>query len=1492
MVAVEAPEEEVAAELGEGVSIAAVNGPSAVVVSGREDAVLAVAEVFAGRGCRTRRLRTSHAFHSPLMEPMLEEFRRVAEGLSYGVPRIPVVSNLTGEVVAEFSAEYWVRHVREAVRFADGVRTLEDLGVSRFVELGPDGVLAGMAQQSLAAPESAVVVPVLRKDRPEPDALVTALGRLHAGGRQVDWDAFFAGRGEERVELPTYAFQRRRFWLEASAASSGDVTAAGLESAGHPLLGAVVVSPGDGGVVLTGRLGLDTHPWLADHQVLGRVLVSGTTLVELAVRAGDEAGCDEVEELTLQRPLLLPEHGGTAVQVVVGPADESGRRPVAVYSRDEAAPAGQEWTRNAEGTLARGAEAPAFDLTAWPPAGAEEVDVRDAYPLLAERGYGYGPAYRGLRAAWRRGDEIFAEVAPEPDEASEADGADSRFARFGLHPALLDAAMHAEALLDESGRTLLPYSWSGVCLHAAGAGALRVCLRRESGSDVSSMRLADAEGRPVLTVRSLVGRPVSAGQLAAPSGHDNSLFRLAWEPLAAPSSPGSPSSPPSPGPLAWIGGPSGGGDTGYPDLAALREAVAAGGAPLPGTVVLEAVAPDAGGTPDRVRELTARVLGAVQAWLAEDRFADARLVVLTRGAVALDGEDVTDLAGAACWGLVRAAQAEHPGRVLLADADAGPGGDSGSAGDLGAALARIAESGEPQAVLRGGESYAARLRPAASGAGLVPPAGTSHWQLEATGSTLDELALVPSDAPGAPLEAGQVRVAVRAAGVNFRDVLVSLGMYPGGGKIGGEGAGVVLETGPSVTGLRPGDRVMGIFTNAFGPEAVTDHRLLARVPAGWSYAQAATVPLVYLTAWYGLVDLAAAREGDRVLVHAAAGGVGMAAVQVARHLGAEVFGTASPGKWETLAGLGLDEAHTASSRTLDFEDVFRAATGGRGVDVVLNSLAREFVDASLRLLAGGGRFVEMGKTDLRDARQVAADHPETRPSYQAYDMMDAGPDRIQEMLSELLALFESGVLRPLPVRTWDVRRAPDAFRHLSQARHTGKLALTMPSRPDPDGTVLVTGGTGALGALLARHLVTAHGVRHLLLTSRRGPEAPGAGELVAELAELGARATVAACDVADRDALARLLAEVPGEHPLTAVFHTAGVLDDGVFGALTPERMATVLGPKADAAWHLHELTRELDLAAFVLFSSAAGVLDGVGQGNYAAANVFLDALARHRRAQGLPAQSLAWGLWAGSGMGGALGETDLRRMEQQGAAALTAEQGLALLDAAGRLDESTVVPVPLNLGARAARDGLPPLYHGLVRPAPARRAAAAGSGAAGRAESGQSLPERLAAAAADQREPMLLELVREQAAAVIGHSGAGEIEADRAFRDLGFDSLTTIELRNRLAGATGLRLSATLVFDHPDPQTLARHLLAELVPEAEQRSAADREEASVRELLATIPLARMREAGLLDELVKLAESGEPDAAEPAGQQGDQVAALKSMDVGDLLRAAREATSG
>ncbi|WP_461087887.1 type I polyketide synthase, partial [Streptomyces deserti] len=542
MLAVQAAEEDVLPLLeghADRVGIAAVNGPSQLVLSGDRAALEDLAGVFTEQGRKTRWLRVSHAFHSPLMEPMLEEFRQVAQGLEYQAPSLPVVSNLTGRMASVDELrdpEYWVRHVREAVRFHDGIAALADFGATTIVELGPDAVLTAMAHDTLTAPEAqAGLIPALRKDRPELDTFLTALAQAYVRGTAIDWTPLFAPtEARHRVDLPTYPFQHESYWLHAPALT-GDVTSAGLTAPGHPLLGACVQVAGSDTRLFTSLLSVDSHAWLADHTVGGKVLLPGTAFVELAVRAGDELGCDLLEELILEAPLVLPEDGsGRQLQLWIEEPDETGRRTFTLHSRrqgDGNDVPDEPWVRHASGVLSVAEEAASdFDMTQWPPSDAVALETADLYTGFAAAGLDYGPAFSGVRAAWRRGDEVFAEVAL-PEEHRDA------AAEYGLHPALLDASLHAVAFTalggegadDGAGQARLPFSWSGVSLFATGASVLRVRLTT-SESGAVSLAVADETGRPVASVDSLVLRALTTSDLDAASGdgQSDSLLRVEW----------------------------------------------------------------------------------------------------------------------------------------------------------------------------------------------------------------------------------------------------------------------------------------------------------------------------------------------------------------------------------------------------------------------------------------------------------------------------------------------------------------------------------------------------------------------------------------------------------------------------------------------------------------------------------------------------------------------------------------------------------------------------------------------------------------------------------------------------------------------------------------------------------------------------------------------------------------------------------------------------
>ncbi|WP_406277451.1 SDR family NAD(P)-dependent oxidoreductase [Nocardia sp. NBC_00881] len=1452
----EAEAEAVIAEFGGRVSLAAVNGPESVVLSGYADAVEEIAQRVSGTGRKNTRLRVSHAFHSVLMEPMLEEFRSVAAGLVYREPLLPIVSNVSGAQVSDevCDPEYWVAQVRGCVRFAPGVDTLVASGVRKFVEVGPDAVLAAMTRECLAerseVEAKSMVVASSRRSVDEAVGFVICLAHAHAEGLPVDWMPMFAGRTVGRVPLPTYAFQHQRYW--AQPVEVPDVWQSGLDDAGHPLLGAMVRLPDSRDVVFTGRLSQAGHPWLADHVIGGTVLLPGTAFVELALHVGAMVGSPRLAELVLAAPLVVPPVGAVELRVMAAGPDDAGSRVVSVYSRPQpdGEPDQAEWVRHATGTVVAQSPSSQVEPTAmtesWPPVGALPVALGDVYGELAERGYGYGPLFQGLRALWRLGDEVFAEVALPEQTRSSVDG-------FVVHPALLDAALHAIGLggLTEpaaAGEVLVPYSWENIDVHAVGAVSVRVRLRAagpEAGNQRITLTLTDSQGAPVVEVGALTLRPIPVGAFGAPKAPTagSGLHQLRWVSLPAP----------EPSDLIadehWVSMDAG-------------ETVIVDGMPV---AVLRVEDAGAGGdVPDAVHGRLVEVAARVRELLTEHE----RILVVTRGAVTVDAGESVDPAGAAVWGLLRSGQNENPGRIAIVDVD------RWQDYRVGVAVA-LAIADEPQLALRQGVPYAARL---SRGVGdMVGASDLLHapaWALTQLGKgtlTGDNLALVETPATLGPLQPGQVRVGLRAAGINFRDVLIALGMYPDtDAVIGGEGAGVVLEVASDVTEFAAGDRVFG-FVADIGSVVVTDHRMLAPMPQGWSFAQAAAVPVVFVTAYYGLVDLAEAKPEETLLLHAATGGVGTAAVQLARHLGLRLLVTASQPKWDVLRSMGFDDAVIGDSRTLDFERKFLELTDGRGVDIVLDSLAGEFVDASLRLLPRGGRFLEMGLIDRRDPGEVAEQHPGVH--YRGFHLNEISADRVREILSVLVGLFDTGVLGLPPVTGWDLRQVPEAFRYLSQARHIGKNVLTIPAPLRPEGTVLVTGGTGGLGAVTARHLVTAHGVRRLVLASRRGWAAPGITELTAELTGLGAQVDVVACDVADRAALDELLAGIPTEYPLTGVVHTAGVLADGLLADMTPEQFATVLRPKVDAAWNLHEATKDQDLSIFVLYSSIAGTLGNPGQANYAAANVFLDALAHHRHRAGLPATSVAWGPWRGtSGMTSTITEADFARMRREGLIPLDENDGMSLLDSALTVGVPMTAGVRLDVAAlttQAASGSLPRALSSLVT-VPARRA-----------ESTGSLAQRLAATPEPDRAGVVLSIVQQHAAAVLGHPSAAAIEPETPFNALGFDSLGGVELRNRLVKVTGMKLPSTLVFDYPTAAAVATFLRSQW-EDTLTTSAVDDQIAALRSLLATIPSAgdkanlveriRATLAEALEERESTADSGRAAVEEAAS--ADELFAL------------------
>jgi pimaricinolide synthase PimS1 len=1170
MVAVAASESEVLEGIGvygERVALAAVNGPASVVLSGDEDAVLELAGVWEREGRKVKRLEVSHAFHSPRMRDMLEEFERVLEGVSFNAPSIPVVCNLSGRVDPDAlcSVEYWVRHARETVRFAEGVRWLTEQGVSGFLEVGPDGALTAMCQECLSEycgdeDRLPVSASVMRATRPEERTFLSALGQIWVAGQPVDWAAPLRHTDAERLVLPPYAFQRRRYWLDAQA-NTGDPATIGQTATEHPLLGASITIAGGEEQLFTGRISLQTHQWLADHTVMGSVLLPGTALLELALHAAKEINHNTIEELTLQTPLVIPDKDSVQLQISVGSSDESGRRSIEIYSRqihaDEQLGGISEipWTCNASGMLAHRGASTAGDLQAsWPPPEAVPLELDGFYDSLARRGLDYGPVFQGLRAAWRSDKDVFAEVSLADDQREQAQS-------FTMHPALLDAALHAlgaDASIDSQEAPRIPFSWNGVRLHAVGTSTLRVHISH-LGADTVSLTLGDENGAVLATVDSLLLRSLSPQQLEDMAGaRSERMFCLDWTQIP---------SAPAPDGLKGVTIALGPGQSSvhhpplagweslvYRDMAGLIESIDAGGA-APKTVIANCGSASVRATVDEAHAFARRVLALIQQWIADERFLGSRLAFVTQNALAVnESERVEGFAQAPVWGLVRSAQSEHPGRFALIDVD------EEQASWL--ALPSVLASEEPQLALRKGDVFVPRLMRT-----VVPVARSS---------------------------------------------------------------------------------------------------------------------------------------------------------------------------------------------------------------------------ISARSQIAGSSF-------------------------------------------------------------------------------------------DPMRTTLITGGTGALGGLLARHLVSAYGVRSLVLASRRGSAAPQAAELEAELMALGASVRIVTCDASDRGQLQVALDAVPAEYPLGAVVHTAGLLDDGVVHSLTVEQMDNVLGPKVDGALYLHELTEQIELSAFVLFSSASATLGSPGQGNYAAANAFLDALAAHRRARGLAAVSIGWGPWSqAGGMTESLTANDRLRASRAGLNLLSHEQGLELFDAACASTEAMRIPMTLDIVALRAqvRAGLvlPAVLRGLVR-SPMHPTVADRAG---------SPRLRLAGVSTVERSRVALELTLAQVAAVLGYTSAEAVDPKLAFKELGFDSLAAVELRNRLSAETGLQLPATLVFDHPTSAAVAELLLAELDDDAHDSGSSLEEEMEELERRLSAVAAHEAQRPVVAERLKaiLAAMSERQETE---QQDDDLRSATAEEVFDLI---------
>jgi acyl transferase domain-containing protein/acyl carrier protein len=1445
------------------VSVAVNSSPYTTVLSGEVAALEEVLAELERQDVLFRRIRVDYASHSPQVDPLRPDLLEALEGISPRSSSVTLYSTVTGEIEdgRALDAGYWVRNLRQPVLLSTAVERLLEDGHDVFVELSPHPVLLGSVEQCLRHHgREGITLPSLRENEGRV-APLGSFGALYTLGHPVDWEKLYRSRSR-CVRLPSYRWQGERFWLHEKDPVRNRDGRARLNGGGR-LLGLHLRSAADPGTHhWETDLGAETFGYLGDHRVQGLAVLPAAAFAGMVLSAADEAlgpGDHTLEDMTFEKALFLPEQGARAVQLVLSTRG-AGETSFRFFSQEESATQlDASWTMHAAGMVRHhysrdnGNAGPAVGLNGSP----ADIMVRcqeivagaDLYEGLRERGLEYGPSFRGVEQLWRRDGEALGRLQLTEAVATQSSG-------HKIHPALLDACFQvlAAALPRESAEgddLYLPVGLTRLRLHDLPDDELWAHAFLKSDADADSLEgdvfLLDESGQFLLEASGL--RLQRLERDAQPEIEqeelDGWLYEVQWEPKEI--------EVPEPSSLdqraSWlIFGDAGGvgralqryleeqgeacvlvfpGDEYLEDgpgryrldpndpahfrrlLADLTEA---GSLPLRGVAYLWGLTADP--PPEtRIEALEkARMLGCtgalhlVQALTTLD--VTPRLWLVTRESQPV-GDRPVSVDQAPLWGLGKVISLEHPEFACTRV-------DLGSSEEVQSLFRELwVGDGEDQIALRGGERYVPRVErcsPETVVARQKTVSTDEPFRLEVSKpGILDEMTLRETDRkePGP----GEVEIRVRAVGLNFRDVLIAMDLIPplyqDSVDVGFECAGEIVTVGAGVEGLEVGDGVIAFAPGCLGSFVTTDSTFVMPKPAHLGFEEAATLPIAFFTAHYALNHLGRLAEGERVLIHAAAGGVGQAAVRIAQRVGAEIFATAgSPAKRDFLRSLGIQ--HVMDSRSVDFADEVMELTGGEGVDVVLNSLAGEFIPKSLSTLRPGGRFLEIGKVDFLQHTRLDLWLLQSNVSFFAIDLSEyllERPDLCKVILRESLQFFEEGSLEPLPFETFPISRAVDAFRHMAQAKHIGKVVVSLevdevsvvPSaeRPpvSPDGTYLVTGGAGGLGLSTAGWLVE-QGARHLLLTGRSGAATEAALQAVAKMEADGVRVVVAKADVSDERQMAGVIEEVHRSMPpLRGVVHAAGILDDGVLLQLDEERFARVMAPKVSGAWNLHRLTLEDDLDFFVLFSSAASVLGSPGQGNYVAANAFLDALAHHRRALGMPALAINWGAWTEVGL--ATRSDRVEHLTRQGIMPFTPEQGLRLMERMLGRDFVQCMGIAMDWG-KLLGSYLPPLLSRLSEEV------LAGDGPV---KKDSSVRKNILAAGPGERRPLVEGFLVEQIAQVLRCSPS-RVDAHLPLNRLGIDSLMAVELKNRVEDDLGTSVPVTALLQGPSLSQLATQLL------------------------------------------------------------------------------------
>ena len=1395
-------------------AIAAINSKNNTVVSGTKTALAQLEKDLASKDISSKFLQVSHAFHSPLMQPVLKEFGAVAKTIDYHPPQLNFISTVTGNLEREkiATAQYWIQHIIQPVNFVDAFKSLVKEEAAIFLEIGAKPVLASLAS---SIKSNRLILNSLSPKQPDLKVMLNSLAKLYLQGLTINWQGLYRDSNYQTVKLPTYPFQRQKYWWNGFESKIATNPTFNSSQRLHPLLGSKLELAGSNEIRFQNQITANSPEYLQDHCLETQVVFPATGYLEIALAAGREIYQTELLEIksfVIHQPLFL--NGRTTIQTVVSKRDCT----IKIYSSQS-----NDFVLHSECSISATENSlDSIDIECFKSSLQRTLDIDSYYQELRGQGLNYGTNFQGIKQLWQGENKALGYIEIPVSIKTDKDL---------IHPALLDACLQLIGAVTESSQGVyLPVSIDSLQLIKIPGNSIwaEVTVKQTDNSQIinADFVLLNKDGNAIAKINNLTLNYLSLASLRKlvnlpddVKDLSNDLYDITWEakPLDKRTS-----TTESVSKWLIVGDKSQLSDRIKNKLSGIlvttsnkleeiqefkqiEENVYTVDAANPSHFqqLWEKIQTDANWGVTYIQPDRDGCAGILHLLQTIPKTQLSQLFIITENSQL----NTHNYKAGALWGMGRTINLEYPSLdCVCLDLES-------------AEVDKQAEIIFNELHNRDSETQIAYQDNKRHVARLAPKDNTLNYpfrlQLTEFGSP-DNLTLAPIETTQP--QPGEITIKVAASGVNFRDVLNALGVLKEylaqmGFKdatevpFGGECAGIVTAVGEGVMRFRVGDEVVAAqAVGSLSSHVNVSEKFAILKPSELNFAEAATIPTTFLTAYYGLNYLADIQPGDKVLIHAAAGGVGQAAVQLAQKAGAEIYATASTGKWEFLRSCGVK--YVMNSRSLDYAEEVMRLTEGKGVDIILNSLNGDFIEKNLDILAVGGRFVEIGKVGIWSKEEVAAKRSDI--TYYPFDLLEVSqqnPNFITTLFADLQQQFIDEELKPLPHKAFNITNASNAFRYMAQAKHIGKVVIEIPDNNSPivreNGVYVITGGMGALGLQVAQWLAK-EGAKHLILVGRSQPK-PEAQEIIARLQEDGITVKTTTADITDYKAISNIVrvwqCQIPTQ-TIKGIIHAAGILDDALIPNLTWERFSKVLKPKQIGAWHLHQATKELELDWFVCFSSIVSAFGSAGQSNYAAANGFMDSLMAYRRSLGLPGTTINWSIWDRGGMAASLSQQQQQRLQQQGIIPIEPQQGLKVLKQAIQQNSTQTIVFPVDWATFLRQQPNNPFFEKVTPQIESKTQTT-------------SFLQQLASVDTKERFSLLQNQIRAQVAKVLGFTDAELVETDEKFADLGMDSLMAVEFKNNLQASFGDAVSLTAAFDYPSVDLLTAYIAEELLTDA-----------------------------------------------------------------------------